>query len=161
MYYACRYATYGNLVNHGAKFGKQSLRVGQSTAVFFSEPAFSALPKAVKHGDTLVGSVTYGSANDKIRGAGKRPGGFPVTYMVPPAPPKDKSDDPTLPDERSELERLEESIRDHTVKKLEAFEGKTGYVRAEQIPVKVQLVWCYFACSVTKNSVRPSSLAHK
>ena len=96
--------------------------------MFVAEPEHSALPKKAKAGDVLTGSITYATADEKLLGAGKRPRGFPVTYTVPPAPSKEEEKKAAeAPETRTELEKMEDAIRDLTVKKLKDTAGKDGF----------------------------------
>jgi len=108
------------LVTGGSTLKKQLLRKGKSTAIFFEAPSVSKLPSSSKPGDILKGSFTLGAGNDSFPGSGKRPGGFPLTYVVGPKPEKAPSDpDPPEPeDKRTVDEKIEEAIRDLKVAQL-------------------------------------------
>jgi tripeptidyl-peptidase II len=102
-------------------FQKQILRRGTSVAVWFAEPSFAELPSTCKAGDVLEGSFTLGSGEATLPGSGKRPGGFPITYVVGPKPEKPASDPAETPepkDDRTAEEKLEEAIRDLKVAQL-------------------------------------------
>lgn len=140
---------YERLVTNGTKFSKRALPAGQTCAVFVAEPEHSALPKKVKAGDVLLGTISYATADEKFVGAGKRPKGFPVTYVVPPAPNKEEEKKTAeAPDKRSELEKMEDAIRDLTVKKLKDLGGKETFdaiytVAKEKYPDHLPVLQAY------------------
>ena len=61
---------------------RQILEPGTRVALFVS---CAAPPAVAEPGDTLVGTATYAKLSAEAVGAGKRPGGWPVTLVVPPA----------------------------------------------------------------------------
>ena len=140
---------YQRTITNGSKFSKRGLPVGQTCAVFVAEPEHSALPKKAKAGDILTGSITYATADEKLLGAGKRPRGYPVTYTVPPAPAKeDEKKAAEAPETRSELEKMEDAIRDLTVKKLKDTAGKDAFdeiyaVAKEKYPGHLPVLQAY------------------
>jgi tripeptidyl-peptidase-2 len=122
------YDGYNNLAKNGNKFLKQPLRQGMCAAVFFAEPEHKDLPKEAKAGDTLIGVVTYASDDEKMVGAGKRPGGYPISYTVPPPPAKkEEKKKAEAVDPRTDAEKLSEAVRDLTVKTLTGLSGKDGF----------------------------------
>ncbi len=101
--------------------GSRMLRRGCGASFFLGEPAFDKLPKGVKPGDVLLGSVTLektSGENNQVKS--KRPQGFRLSYVVPPPPPEAPKppSKPTAPDERSEAEKLAEKVRDVKVQHL-------------------------------------------
>ena len=122
------YDSYAKVATNGAKFGKRTLPSGMVATVFFAEPEHKDLPKEAKAGDILVGSTTYAADDEKMPGSGKRPGGFPLSYTVPPPPAKkDEKKKPEAKDERTDSEKLSEALRDLTVKTLTGLVGKDGF----------------------------------
>jgi tripeptidyl-peptidase-2 len=124
--YTSRY----NLMLGGESFKKRPLYKGASCSVFLSGPPNSRLPKEYKSGDTLTGFVTFEAGESSLPGEGKRPGGFPLSYILASKPPNNKdtntSDDI---DERSPQEKLDEVVRDTKVDflgKLTAKDKKDG-----------------------------------
>jgi tripeptidyl-peptidase-2 len=110
------------------KFSARMLERGDRAALFLTGPAPDKLPQTAQPGDLLLGSVTFGAADTKLGGEGHRPGGFPVSYVVPPRPVdkekkdstdarKKADDDPDQP-EKPEADRLAEAIRDLKVARL-------------------------------------------
>jgi tripeptidyl-peptidase-2 len=100
---------------------KRTLKKGSCSSVFFTEPAIPKLPSACKSGDVLMGAVFFGGAESSLPGEGKRPGGFPITYMVGPKIEKAASAEGEVAepkDERTPEERMFEAIRDVKVDQL-------------------------------------------
>jgi len=116
------YNSQAAMVSGGDAFKKRGLRKGTSISVFFADPASSDLPKGCKCGDVLTGVVNYASGEGTLPGSGKKPGGFPVRYIVGPSvDSKDSSSEgktPDLPDERSEAEKLEEAVQKLQIERL-------------------------------------------
>lgn len=100
---------------------KQTLRKGSCASVFFAEPAASKLPSSCKTGDLLIGNCTYASGEGSLPGDGKRPNGFPITYLVGPKMDKPSAEGEVAEpnDERTAEERLSEAIRDLKVTQLD------------------------------------------
>lgn len=97
----------------GSKFSSQVLAKGDSVDLHIGR--ISSLPKGVKPGDVLRGSVSFGKVSSDLLGAGKRPGGFAVSYRVPPAPTSKKtsaSAGSSKSRKKSEAEQMKEAIRD-------------------------------------------------
>jgi tripeptidyl-peptidase-2 len=85
-------------------------------------PPPDKLPKGLEVGDVLTGSVDYEGKDSNAKGAGSRPGGWPVSYVVPPPAAEQKKDKPAVSevkDERSEVDKMAEERRDWEVKRLE------------------------------------------
>lgn len=131
----------------GAATGEQALRQqlvvrGTSLPVFFAADPKLKLPKGVKPGEVLTGTVTYCKASSSVAGPDKHPDGFPIHYLVAPsAPSAPKSpvravpppyrraccpDHATCrqpaaqspPDGKTDEEKLASAIRDLRVKQL-------------------------------------------
>ena len=68
----------------GAATGEQALRQqlvvrGTSLPVFFAADPKLKLPKGVKPGEVLTGTVTYCKASSSVAGPDKHPDGFPIS----------------------------------------------------------------------------------
>lgn len=117
------YETREDLVAAKKSMKKYILRKGFPVAVFFAEPNVSKIPAACKPGDVLIGSCNYASGDSSLPGEGKRPNGFPITYVVGPKIEKPTSetaaDAVESKDERGPAERLEEAIRDLKLSQLD------------------------------------------
>lgn len=70
----------------GEKFSAAPLPVGRKAAFYVAAPSHDELPSDAEPGDVLIGTMTLGTDNAALPGSGHRPGGFPVTFVVPPAP---------------------------------------------------------------------------
>ncbi|KAI2498283.1 tripeptidyl peptidase II [Fragilaria crotonensis] len=107
------YSSKESMMLGNGTFQKRGLRKGCSCAVFFAEPPSSKLPSGYKAGDILTGCVTFESSDTTLPGDGKRPGGYPITYMLASKPPKAKDpiSTPEEKDERTVEEKLEEAVR--------------------------------------------------
>ena len=99
---------------------KRILRKQQSMALFICEPLVSKIPSSAKPGDILYGEFTVGAGEESLSGSGKRPGGFPIRYIVGPKPQKPPSDpEPTeVEDQRSVSEKFDQAIRDAKLEQL-------------------------------------------
>ena len=95
------------------------LRKGVERALFIAEPDNEKLPKGVKAGDVLVGSLTYRKKNGTEAGSSTKPDGFEISYNVPPEIKKKKAPEASEPeDTRPESEKAAEAIRDLQVTRL-------------------------------------------
>jgi tripeptidyl-peptidase-2 len=70
-------------VSRGERFRSSLLERGDRVSLWVGVPASVSLPATAVGGDILLGTVTYGTAGDGRRQSGRRPGGFPVQYVVP------------------------------------------------------------------------------
>lgn len=116
----------------GAKpISEKALNVNTYLPLFVGEPATDKLPSGHAPGDLLLGKIYYGKQNGNIKGAGRRPGGFDVTYVIPPAPTPAKDPEPTEPkDERDEEEIANEAVRDLLLGRVKKLSGKKEFVAA-------------------------------
>ena len=120
------YASHEAMMIGSTTFKKRALQKGTSLVAFFAEPASDKLPKGIKCGDVLTGSVSYESSEGNLPGSGKKPGGYSIKYVAgPPVESKDegKGKEPEVPDERSEAEKLEEAILKLKVDHLQKLSG--------------------------------------
>jgi len=123
------YPTQGAAATGGKAFGSGSLPRGGATVCRVGEPPADKWPKGAKAGDLLLGTATYAKANASLPGEGKRPKGFPVVYSIPPAAPSAPKVPPVeAKDTRTEVEKVEEAIRDLKVKKLSDLAGKDDFM---------------------------------
>eukprot|EP00698_Gefionella_okellyi_P021016 TRINITY_DN6698_c0_g1_i1.p1 TRINITY_DN6698_c0_g1~~TRINITY_DN6698_c0_g1_i1.p1 ORF type:complete len:1274 (-),score=325.43 TRINITY_DN6698_c0_g1_i1:47-3868(-) len=60
---------------------------GARVQLFLTAPAQDKLPKEAALGDVLTGEVTFGKARAGVEGAGKRPNGYSLVFVVPPPVP--------------------------------------------------------------------------
>ena len=63
-----------------------SLAIGQTRSLFIVSPTRAQIPSSVSGGELLLGSVTYGRNDTSRHGAGRRPGGYPLSILVPGTP---------------------------------------------------------------------------
>jgi tripeptidyl-peptidase II len=114
------YTTKEAMMSGTNAFRKRVLRKGTSTSIYFADPPASKLPKQCNPGDILFGTATYENGENSLPGDGKRPGGFAVTYVVGPKPPKNSTEatTPEVPDERTVEEKMAEAVRDIKVGQL-------------------------------------------
>eukprot|EP00592_Proboscia_alata_P006867 CAMPEP_0194358936 /NCGR_PEP_ID=MMETSP0174-20130528/6168_1 /TAXON_ID=216777 /ORGANISM="Proboscia alata, Strain PI-D3" /LENGTH=813 /DNA_ID=CAMNT_0039129557 /DNA_START=12 /DNA_END=2450 /DNA_ORIENTATION=- len=113
-----------SMVANVGTFSKRVLKPDQSTAAFVSAPNLEALGKikGLQCGDVLEGSISYEAAKSGARGgASKRPGGYPISYVVGPKALEAKKDESKTEaeDERTEGEKLEEAVLKLKVSTLE------------------------------------------
>lgn len=102
-----------------APHGTALLESGDTAALFLAAPAPDALPKAAKPGDLLLGRIRYESDPSPVT--------YPVTFLVPPAPPNPPAKSPpAIPDERTLPERLAEERRDLELAQLDKLSGGTN-----------------------------------
>ena len=102
------YTTKEKMMIGNEVFKKRTLRKGCSCSVFLAEPPSSKLPTGHNAGDTFSGTVTFESSDASLPGTGKRPGGYPVTYVV--ASKQSKSKDPVSTPEEKDERTLEQKI---------------------------------------------------
>ncbi len=76
------YPTRVDSVSDGSKFSARVLQRGQRVGLYLAPPGDSEIPAGASAGDLLLGSVTFGKADDAEQGSGHRPGGFPLRYVV-------------------------------------------------------------------------------
>ena len=62
------------------------LATGQSRSIFLVAPRPGQLPSDAAAGDQLRGTLYFGKANSARHGAGRRPGGFGLSLVVPAKP---------------------------------------------------------------------------
>jgi len=122
------YATHCDMVLGKKKFGKRILPQGNMVSAHFSLPS---RPKGVKEGDVLKGKVQYESSDSDLPGAGKRPGGWPITLAIGPKEKDTKKEEKPevseVKDEMGEVEKMEEELRDWKVGKVEKKIGEDGF----------------------------------
>ena len=108
-------ATFG-----GGAFGSQTLPRGARVQL---DVTAGSPPSGAKPGELLVGNVTYGDASS---GAGHRPGGYPVVYVVPPKPisPKSRGGDAGPKDEASSEERYVDALIEFRVQQLAKYHAE-------------------------------------
>ncbi|CAM9495329.1 unnamed protein product [Ectocarpus fasciculatus] len=120
---------------------------GHSAAYFFAEPNQEKLPKGVKPGDLFTGTASYVRNKTNGGGDGKRPGGYPISYIAGPAAPKatEASQDTATPAPSdkgaggkegeaaaaaeapvTETDKMVDALRDVRVKHLENCKAKTA-----------------------------------
>ncbi|GMH77981.1 hypothetical protein TL16_g07609, partial [Triparma laevis f. inornata] len=124
------YATHGDMLVGGKKFGKRIIQMGNMASMHFEVPEFSKMPKGASEGDVLRGKVDYEFTEKTAEGEGKMPGGYNVTYIVPPKPEKKEEPKPfvsEVKDERSELEKMKEDLRDWKVTRIGKKVGEKGF----------------------------------
>ncbi len=129
-------------VNSGAgDFGTRSLPRGGRAAIYVGGPGPDDLPKIAKPGDLLLGTMTFGDGGGNLQGAGKRPGGFPVTYVVPPKTiPHDdtpEASDDDDEDEQTPAEELAEAVRDFKVERLAKLHGEDERALFDQVAEEI------------------------
>ena len=115
------YGTREDLLSCGKSIKKQRIRKGTCASVFISEPALSKIPSSCKLGDVLTGAISYSSGDSALPGDGKRPNGYPITYIVGPKMEKPSSSESEVAepkDERTPEGRMQEAIRDLKVDQL-------------------------------------------
>lgn len=122
------YTDIDDVIAGGSRFGTRTLPKGARALLYVASPAVAKLPKSAQPGDLLVGTMTFGNPNGSLLGSGKRPGGFPVTCVVPPKPTASNDggsggagDDE---DEQSEEQKLAEAVRDLKVARLARLHGQ-------------------------------------
>lgn len=90
--------------------------------VFFAEPEITKLPSGCKCGDIIFGTTHYGSGEGALPGDGKRPGGYPISFVVGPKVDvkREEGVTPDAPDTRTVEEKMNEAVRDLKVTHLES-----------------------------------------
>ncbi|CAI5726897.1 unnamed protein product [Hyaloperonospora brassicae] len=112
---------------------KKSLPTGKYVSVFVAEPAHDKLPTGSTVGDLLTGKIYFGQKDGAIKGSGRRPGGFDIAYVIPPAPtPAEKPELVELKDERDEEELAKEAVRDLLLERTTKLAGTPAFLTAWQ-----------------------------
>ena len=107
------------------KFKKRSLLKSCSLALFIDEPLHSKLPSGYRNGDILRGTISLAGADSSLPGQGKRPNGFPITYVIGPKAEKVSDSESVEPtDERTEEQKMIDAVRDLKISTLEKLVGK-------------------------------------
>ena len=125
------YADPDDLVEGGSKFGTKTLKRGERTTLFFETP--KTFPKNAKPGDLLLGTVTYGKTDEALTGSGKRPDGFDISYVIPPAKVNDSNDK----DESKEKKTLKEKLRDTKVAHLSELRSRKERKAFDKLAAKL------------------------
>ncbi|KAG3007822.1 hypothetical protein JG687_00013916 [Phytophthora cactorum] len=117
----------------GKALDKKSLSTGKYVPLFIGEPAHDKLPAGNTVGDILTGKIHFGQKDGAIRGSGRRPGGFDITYVIPPAPTPVKDPESEEPkDERDEEEIAKEAVRMLLLERVTKLAGKSTFLPAWQ-----------------------------
>ncbi|KAE9331717.1 Tripeptidyl-peptidase 2 [Phytophthora fragariae] len=117
----------------GKAVDKKSLPTGKYVPLFIGEPAHDKLPAGNAVGDVLTGKIHFGQKDGAIKGSGRRPAGFDITYVIPPAPTPVKEPEPEEPkDERDEEEIAKEAVRDLLLERTTKLIGKPTFLPAWQ-----------------------------
>ncbi|KAG1696916.1 hypothetical protein DVH05_017824 [Phytophthora capsici] len=117
----------------GKPLDKKSLATGKYVPLFIGEPAYDKLPAGNAVGDLLTGKIHFGQKDGAIKGSGRRPGGFDITYVIPAAPTPVKDPGPDTPkDERDEEEIAKEAVRDLLLERTTKLIGKPAFLPAWQ-----------------------------
>lgn len=94
-------------------FSSTWLRPGELLPVFLTLNT-KGLPKQASPGDLLLGEIQFGDPDAKLGGDARRPGGFPLEYVVAPQPsPKAEPSDEPKEDEPSLEDKLFETKLAH------------------------------------------------
>ncbi|GAB9472418.1 Tripeptidyl-peptidase 2 [Globisporangium polare] len=117
----------------GKALDSKTLPVNTYIPVFVGEPGFDKLPAGHAPGDLLTGKIYFGKKNGNIKGSGRRPGGFDISYVIPPAPTPTKDPELEEPkDERDEEELANEAVRDLLLARVTKLAGKKEFLPAWQ-----------------------------
>jgi tripeptidyl-peptidase-2 len=93
-------------------FGSRMLARGEHIALEIAAPAVASLPKSAVDGDVFFGTITYAKSDSSQPGAGNRPGGYPIEFVLSGSgrtPSADKPKTPMMPmtgDWESRLQQL-------------------------------------------------------
>jgi len=104
----------------GRAMDARVIQPGDTARVWVRVPRHADLPRGVKAGDALLGTMTFGGGGDLV-GSATRPGGWPVVMTVSPKAAEDaspKASDAEPADERSEAEKIAEAVRDLKIDRL-------------------------------------------
>ncbi|TDH66684.1 uncharacterized protein CCR75_007853 [Bremia lactucae] len=111
---------------------KKRLSIEKYVALFLGEPAQDKWPKGSTKGDVLKGSIHFGYQNADLKGSGRRPSGFEISYVIPSLIPVDKADTKELPDEREEEQITQEAMCDLLLERTNKLAGKKTFLPAWQ-----------------------------
>lgn len=111
---------------------KTTLRLEKAVPLYIGEPAIENLPAGHAVGEVLTGTISFGPKTGTMKGSGRRPHGFAITYVMPPAPVSDKEIEPDVPDERDEAVVAQEAVRDLLLDRVTKLAGKATFLPAWQ-----------------------------
>ncbi|MBI1249618.1 S8 family serine peptidase [bacterium] len=117
---------YEGAANQSGGFRSEWLRPGELLPIFMTVNTKS-LPKQASPGDLLIGEIQFGDPDAKLGGDARRPGGFPLQYIVPEQPsPKASPPDSQKEEEPSLDDKLFETKLDY-LKKLTSEKQKKEF----------------------------------
>jgi len=121
------------LLDGGPRFAARDVQAGDRVRLYVAPPGPDALPKLAEPADMLLGRIHYGAKDEKSFGSGRRPGDWPLSLHLPPAPSKEKDDAEDHDGEdgsgagTDKLAAVREAVRDLEVERLAALrEGEDG-----------------------------------
>ncbi len=104
------------LLGSSPRFKSREVQQGDRVRLYLAPPAHKALPKLAEPGDLLLGKLYLGEKDDKRFGAGRRPGGWPLSVQVPPAPSKKtEKKDEAEPGEKAKPEKPLDALKDEVI----------------------------------------------
>ncbi|MEZ6052871.1 MAG: tripeptidyl-peptidase 2 [Planctomycetaceae bacterium] len=112
-----------------SKFDATWLDPGETASVFLTGPDADALPNEAEPGDLLRGTMHYVKSPDGGEGASSRPDGYPVSFVVPAKPAKEKDSPEAAEPEESLTKRLQRERLDSLIKQL----GELQWPRDEEL----------------------------
>ena len=125
--------------------GTKTLNVGSTMSFCIREPEKDSLPKGLKDGDCLVGSVTYVMKNGKSTfGANDRPEGYPVEYYFSRAPPEEKKNSDGKENTDPPLDKFKKTVHDAKIKHVKSLVNTDHFdevfdLVAQEYPDDIQL----------------------
>lgn len=109
----------GVRANHSESFSATWIDPGETATVFLTGPDADALPEIADAGDILRGTLHFVDGPSSAEGATSRPGGYPVSFVVPPKPEEEQSAPKATTKKKESLaERLQRERIESQIKQL-------------------------------------------
>ncbi len=125
------------------KLTSRNLRKGEQTVVFFNLPERKSYAKWAQEGDVLVGSMKLCASDSGLLGAEARPGGWRALMTVPVDDGKTSSVSASSEekDEKTDEEKLAESIRDLKIGQLNKWSSSKHDKRFAKLYAELRKEW--------------------
>lgn len=98
------HATRAGAVLGTDRMKEMAIAPGELPQIYVRHPSTKQLPSYVQAGDVLLGTLNLGATEAGLEGSENRPGGIPVSLLVPPPPTKEDKT-PTTPAKKKETDK--------------------------------------------------------
>ncbi|MEQ8789066.1 MAG: S8 family serine peptidase [Pirellulaceae bacterium] len=112
-------------------FSRRQLEQGEHVELYVAAPPAGRIPEEAQCGDVLLGAVTFGEDDASSSGAGRRPGGYELSFAVPPVTSKNSMPDIAKTEKDFEQEQLQ--LRIEQIKRLDESQAELFEKLAQQL----------------------------